>query len=112
MSPTSYDPVVDTSVHDVSLERHGGFIEQTSLQVHPKGLPWGNIDIILPSQEFDVTCKWLEQHTLIGYSIGRTPPNAMLREWVFGNGPWSVPSPLLVFQRWSRDFIVSDEKKT
>ena len=48
--------------------------------VHPEGFSRGNPNIIIPLQEFDATCDWLEQHTLIGYFVGMTPPEAMLRE--------------------------------
>ena len=37
--------------------------------------------------------------------------NPSQAEAVFTNDPWSVRSSLLVFQRWSRDFTVSDDKK-
>ena len=37
--------------------------------------------------------------------------NPSQAEAVFTNGPWSVRSSLLVFQRWSRDFTISDDKK-
>ena len=82
MAPASSDPVVDTGVHVAASESHGATIEQTPLQICPEGFSRCNPDIILPLQEFDTTCDWLEQHTLIGYFVGRTPPEAMLREWV------------------------------
>ena len=81
MALTSGDPVI-TSVHATTLDCHGASSEQTPSQVHPESLPRGNPDIILPLKEFDAACDWLEKHTLIGYFGGRTPPDAMLREWV------------------------------
>ncbi len=54
------DPVIDIGVHVAILKNHGASIKQTSLQIHPKGLSWGNPNIILPLQEFDTTCDWLE----------------------------------------------------
>ena len=75
------DPVV-TSTHIAPLDCHCASSKQATLQVCAKGVSQGNPDIILPLQEFDATCDWLEQHTLIGYFVGRTPPKAMLRDWV------------------------------
>ena len=37
--------------------------------------------------------------------------NPSQAEAIFTNDPWSIRSSLLVFQRWSRDFTVSDDKK-
>ena len=37
--------------------------------------------------------------------------NPLQADAVFTNEPWSVRSSLLVFQKWSRDFSVSDDKK-
>lgn len=51
-------------------------------KVCPKDFSRGNPDIILPLQEFGVACYWLEKYTLTGYFFGRTPPEAMLKEWV------------------------------
>ena len=78
MAPASGDPVV-IGVHATASDCHSAF-EQTPSQVRSKGFPWGNPDIILPLQEFDAACELLEQHTLIGYFVGRTPPEAMLRD--------------------------------
>ena len=82
MVPASCNPVVDTAIYVATLDSHGTSIEQTSSQVRPEGFSWGNPDIILPLQEFDVACDWLEQHTLIGYFVGRTAPEVMLWQCV------------------------------
>ena len=129
------DPVV-SGVHAAASDCHGATSEQMPTQVCLESLSRGNPDIIFPLQEFDAACDWLEHHTLIGYFVGQTPPEAMLKEWVnkcwtphgvcldvvqnltkgfllfyfanssqaevvFTNGPWSVCSSLLVFQKWS-----------
>ena len=86
MAPTSGDPIV-TGVHATASDCHGASSEQMASQVCAEGFPWGNPDIILPLQEFDAACEWLEQHTLIGYFVGRTPLEAMLRDWV--NKSWN-----------------------
>ncbi|KAH9310780.1 hypothetical protein KI387_025815 [Taxus chinensis] len=54
-------------------------------QVCAESIPRGNDsppDIVLPLSEFDSTCKWLEQFCLIGYFVGRTPSESMLKSWV------------------------------
>ena len=81
MASTNGDPVV-SSVHIAASDYHGTASEQMPMQVCPECFSQVNPDIILPLQEFDATCDWLEHHTLIGYFVGRTPPEAMLREWV------------------------------
>ena len=81
MTLASSDPVV-SSVHTATSDYHGTTLETIPMQVCPEGLSRGNLDIILPLQEFDAACDWFEHHTLIGYYVGRTPPKAMLREWV------------------------------
>ena len=81
MAPASGEPLV-TGVHATTSDCHGASSEQATLQICTKGVSRGNPNIVLPLQEFDATCDWLEQHTLIGYFVGRTPPEAMLRDWV------------------------------
>lgn len=81
MALTSGEPVV-SGVHVAASDCHGAASEQTPAQICPEGLSRGNPDIVLPLQEFDAACDWLEQHTLIGYFVGRTPPKGMLKEWV------------------------------
>ena len=86
MAPNSGEPFV-TSVHTTASDCHGASSEQATPQICAEGFPRGNPDIILPLQEFDDACDWLEQHTLIGYFVGRTPPEAMLKDWV--NKSWT-----------------------
>ena len=81
MALASGDPVV-TGVHTAASDYHGASSEQMPLQVHLEGLPQGNPNIILPLQEFDATCDWLEKNTLIRYFVGKTPRETMLRDWV------------------------------
>ena len=81
MAPASDEPVV-SSVHAIASDFHGAATEQMPSQVCAKGFSQGNPNKILPLQEFDAACDWLEQHTLIGYFVGRNPPEAMLQKWV------------------------------
>ncbi len=139
MALASGEPVV-SGVHVVASICHGTASEQTLEQVCPEDFSRGNPNIILPLQEFDAACDWLEQHTLIGYFVVRTPTEAMLRECV--NKNWTphgvrldtvqnltkgfflffrfanpsqadaiLRSSLLVFEKWSQDFTVSEDKK-
>lgn len=106
MALASYDRAVDTSVHVVASEIHGASIQNMSLQVHPEGFSRRSPDIILPLQEFDSACEWLEQHTLIGYFVGRTLPEAMLREWV--NKSWTLDGVYLhALQNLTKGFFYS-----
>ena len=105
MALTSGDPIVDTNMHVAASESHATSIEQNSLQVCPESFSQGYYDIILPLQEFDVACDSLEQHTLIGYFVGRTPPKAMLREWV--NKSWNPHGVHLdATQNLTKGFII------
>ena len=55
-------------------------------------------------QEFDAYYDWLEQHTLIGYFVGRTPREAMLREWV--NKSWTPHTVCFdTMQNLTKDFF-------
>jgi hypothetical protein len=56
--------------------------EKMSMQVHPRGVPRGKSphNRILNAQDFDTTCLWLEQKTLISYYVGRTPSKSILIE--------------------------------
>ncbi|XP_057871173.1 uncharacterized protein LOC131077647 [Cryptomeria japonica] len=142
MAPTNLSParVAATDPH--------GATEKTPLQVCAKSVSRGmsSPDVVFLVQDFDNACDWLEKCTLIGYFVGRIPPESMLHDWVakawsphgvrlngvqsltkgfflfhFSNpshveailshGPWTVRSSLLVFQHWSHNFSVSDDKK-
>lgn len=83
MALTFSSPSVDVGVGAIVVGENG-FVEQISTQVHSQGVPRGNFtpDIILNVKEFDSACTWLEQQTLIGYFVGPTPSESMLREWV------------------------------
>lgn len=147
MASAFSDTIFSASVGVVEAGVNGS-TEQASMKVCSQSIPRGNSspDLVLNIQEFESACSWLEKKTLIGYFVGRTPPESMLWEWMaksctpqgiqvegiqrltkgfflfhFGNpsqtdhifihGPWTVRSSLLVFQRWSRDFSVSDDNK-
>ncbi len=60
MALANNEPIV-FGVHAIASDCHGATIEQTPLKVCPKGFSQGNPNIILPLQEFDVACDWLEQ---------------------------------------------------
>ena len=52
-------------------------------QVYFECIPWGkSLDIVLNIQDFDNAYEWLEKNTLIGYFLGRTPPESMLKQWI------------------------------
>lgn len=103
-------------------------------------------DIVLPINEFNDACTWLESHTLIDSFWGCNPPKHVLKDWVvknwnpheiclegiqsltkgfflfhfsdpshvdaiFAKGPWNIRASLLIFQHWSRDFSIFDDKK-
>lgn len=75
---------IATGVGVVVATGHNGFIDQMPMQVCSQGVSRGysSLDIILNVKEFDSACTWLEQKTLIGYFVGRTPSESMLQEWV------------------------------
>lgn len=84
MSSAFSSPAVDVGARVVVATGENGSVDQVPTQVHSQGVSRVNSspDIILNVKEFDSACTWLEQQTLIGYFVGRTPPKSMLQEWV------------------------------